>query len=85
MEKDELEALNVIIEGSKNEASDKGGYLQVLHSPNITQTVQGVQFINMGRSGEYDHFVSSLNRNASILESVVELQLNFVLLFDLHI
>jgi len=50
---------NVIIEGSSNEASGKGGYLQVLHTPNVTQTVQGVQFLNMGRSGEYDHFVSS--------------------------
>jgi hypothetical protein len=52
---------NVIIEGSNNEANGKGGYLQVLHTPNVSQTIQGVQFKNMGRLAEVDHFVSSLS------------------------
>jgi len=48
---------NVVIEGSANEAIGKGGYVQVLHTPNISQIIQGVQFLNMGRISEYDHFV----------------------------
>jgi len=49
---------NVIVEGFMDEATGKGGYFQVLHTPNVTQTIQGVRFVNMGRSGEYDRFVS---------------------------
>ena len=49
---------NVVIEGSNNEGNGKGGYVQVLHTPNISQTIQGVQFVNMGRLSEFDHFVS---------------------------
>ena len=49
---------NVVIKGSNNEANGKGGYRQVLHTPNISQTIQGGQFISMGRLGEFDHFVS---------------------------
>ena len=72
---------NVIIEGYKNEASGKGGYLQVLHTPNITQTVQGVQFMNMGRLGEYDHFVSSSN-HAWIFQFVVICSLNILFILS---
>ena len=50
---------NVIIEGDEGE-DDKGGYMQVLHTPSIAQKIQGVEFLNMGRMGEEDKFVSCL-------------------------
>jgi len=57
---------NVIIEGSNNEMNGKGGYLQVLHTPNISQTIQGVQFINMGRVGEFDRFAIQILYSGSV-------------------
>ena len=50
---------NVVIEGEDGE-NNKGGYMQVLHTPNIAQTVQGVEFRNMGRRGKLDRYVSAL-------------------------
>jgi len=57
---------NVVVEGSYNEASGKGGYFQVLHTPDISQTVQGVQFLNMGRLGEFDHFALQILYSGSV-------------------
>lgn len=48
---------NVIIEGQSGEY-DKGGYMQVLHTPGIAQSIQGAMFSNMGRRTEVDRFVS---------------------------
>ena len=48
---------NVIIEGETGEYR-KGGYMQVLHTPTIPQTLQGIEFVNMGRRSEADKFVS---------------------------
>ena len=48
---------NVVIEGEEGE-NNKGGYMQVLHTPNVAQTIQGVQFRNMGRRGEVERYVS---------------------------
>ena len=50
---------NIIIEGDEGE-DNKGGYMQVLHTPSIAQKIQGVEFLNMGRMGEEDKFVSCL-------------------------
>ena len=49
---------NVIIQGDAGEFQ-KGGYMQVLHTPDVGQTIQGIEFVNMGRSGEIDRFVST--------------------------
>ena len=49
---------NVIIQGDAGEFQ-KGGYMQVLHTPDVGQTIQGIEFLNMGRSGEIDRFVSA--------------------------
>ena len=49
---------NVIVQGHEGQ-DGKGGYFQVLHTPNMSQSVQGVEFINMGRRSEVDRFVSS--------------------------
>ena len=48
---------NMIIKGEEGE-DNKGGYMQVIHTPNITQKIQGIEFQNMGRRGEADRFVS---------------------------
>lgn len=48
---------NIKVEGA-NDENNKGGYMQVLHTPNITQQIQGIEFFNMGRMGEFDRFVS---------------------------
>ncbi len=52
-----LVSRNVIIEAS-NEEEQKGGYMQILHTPDIVQKIQGIEYINMGRRGEVDRFVS---------------------------
>ena len=50
---------NVLIEGADDEEdSSKGGYLQILHTPDVVQLIDGVEFQNMGRKSEYDRFVS---------------------------
>lgn len=49
---------NVEIQGEAGEEW-KGGYMQILHTPSIAQTIQGVEFTNMGRMGEQDRFVSA--------------------------
>ena len=49
---------NVIVQGDEGEYR-KGGYFQVLHTPNVSQSVQGVEFVNMGRRSEVDRFVSN--------------------------
>lgn len=49
---------NVKIEGDEGE-DRKGGYMQVLHTEYVAQIVQGVEFVNMGRLGEVDRFVSA--------------------------
>ena len=49
---------NVIIEGEAGEEK-KGGYMQVLHTPNVAQTIQGVEFRNMGRRNEAERYVSA--------------------------
>ncbi len=51
---------NIKIEGDDDEEDKKGGYFQVLHTPGIAQTVQGVEFLNMGRKSEVDRFVSEI-------------------------
>lgn len=52
---------NVIVEGVKEvDEDDKGGYMQVIHTPDIPQKIQGVWFINMGRKSEVDRFVSNI-------------------------
>jgi len=48
---------NVIIEGADDEGnSQKGGYLQILHTPEVVQILDGVEFLNMGRKSEHDRF-----------------------------
>ena len=53
---------NVIIKGDEGE-DNKGGYMQVLHTSNLAQNIQGVEFQNMGRRGEVDRYVSILQNN----------------------
>ena len=48
---------NVKVQGD-NDEDNKGGYMQVLHTPNVTQVISGIEFTNMGRHGEEDRFVS---------------------------
>jgi len=50
---------NMIIRGDEGE-EDKGGYMQVLHTPDVAQLIQGVEFQNMGRKDEVDRYVSNL-------------------------
>lgn len=48
---------NIDIRGEEGE-SGKGGYMQILHTPSIPLTIEGVEFTNMGRLKEVDRFVS---------------------------
>ena len=50
---------NVRVQGDDDE-DNKGGYMQVLHTPDVAQLIQGIEFVNMGRMGEVDRFVSDL-------------------------
>ncbi len=50
---------NVIVQGESGE-DKKGGYMQVFHTSMIAQTIQGVEFKNMGRYAEVDKFVSDM-------------------------
>ena len=52
---------NLVIQGHEGE-DRKGGYFQVLHTLNVSQTIQGVEFVNMGRRSEVDRFVSDFLR-----------------------
>jgi hypothetical protein len=61
---------NIVIRGSFSEGAGKGGYFQVLHTPNISQVIQGVQFSNMGRLGEVDHFVRKTHEIACVFVCV---------------
>ena len=56
---------NVKIYGAKGEES-KGAYMQVLHTPNISQLVFGVEFFNMGRLSELDRFAIQLIYSGSL-------------------
>jgi len=56
---------NVKIYGAKGEES-KGAYMQVLHTPNISQLVLGVEFVNMGRLSELDRFAIQLLYSGSL-------------------
>ncbi len=49
---------NIKIEGDDDGEDRKGGYFQVIHTPGIAQTIEGVEFFNMGRRGERDRYVS---------------------------
>ena len=34
----------------------RGGYLQVLHTPNVAQVIEGVELTNMGQQGFKNRF-----------------------------
>ncbi len=53
----------IIVEGDNDEVK-KGGYMQFLHTPDVAQTISGVEFVNMGRVTEVDKFVSTSLRLA---------------------
>ena len=62
-----------------NDEDNKGGYMQVLHTPNVAQVISGIEFINMGRLGEEDRFVSQTpNFCLQILFIWIELTLLFL-------
>ena len=48
---------NILIKGDSDE-NEKGGYVQVLRTPEISQKINGIEFVNMGRKTEEDRFVS---------------------------
>jgi hypothetical protein len=58
---------NIQVDGDDDEYQ-KGGYMQVLHMPDISQTIQGVKFGNiMGRKSEVDRFVSDVITQVAVL------------------
>ncbi len=58
---------NVKIMSANDEGVEgKGAYFQILKTPNVTQKVIGVEFINMGRKGEEDRFPLQLLYSESI-------------------
>ncbi len=61
---------NIKITNSDDEDS-KGAYLQILKTPNVTQTINGVEFINMGRRGEPDRHPITLTYSDTIEGSVI--------------
>ncbi len=56
---------NIKITNSDDEV-EKGAYLQVLKTPNVTQKVIGVEFINMGRRKEDDRHPFQISYSESI-------------------
>lgn len=51
---------------SGTEETQKGAYLQVLHTPDIAQIIEGVEFDGMGRSGEVDRYPLQLLYSGSV-------------------
>ena len=48
---------NVKIEGEGGE-NNKGAYMKIMHTPNLSQIVEGVEVGSMGRNGEDNRYVS---------------------------
>jgi len=51
---------------SGTEEDKKGAYLQVLHTPDIAQIIEGVEFDGMGRAGEEDRYPLQLLYSGSV-------------------
>ena len=64
---------NIQIQGDDDE-DNKGGYMQVLHTPDVAQVIQGVEFVNMGRMGEVDRFVSCISSAAYFVLQFLSMQ-----------
>lgn len=47
---------NIKIEGEAGGTELQGGYFQVLHTPGIAQTIEGVEFTNMGQQQGKNRF-----------------------------
>ncbi len=47
---------NIKIEGESGGTPEQGGYLQVLHTPGVAQTIEGVEFVNMGQQKGNNRF-----------------------------
>ena len=56
---------NILIKGEDGE-DKKGGYMQILHTPNIAQRIQGVEFQNMGRYSEVDKYPLQLLYSSNV-------------------
>ncbi len=56
---------NVKIESDRDE-THKGAHLQLLKTPNVTQTISGVEFAWMGRIGQQDRFPITFLYSGSI-------------------
>jgi hypothetical protein len=50
---------NIKIVGD-DDGTDNGGYLQVFHTPNVAQVIEGVEFFNMGQLGRKNRFSMQL-------------------------
>lgn len=47
---------NIKIEGESSGSAHEGGYFQVLHTPGVAQTIEGVEFTNMGQQQGRNRF-----------------------------
>lgn len=47
---------NIKIEGKAGDSAREGGYLQVFHTPGVAQTIEGVEFTNMGQEQGKNRF-----------------------------
>ena len=78
---------NLIIEGDADGGSGRGGYMQVLHTPNIPQTIEGVRFVNMGRKAEVDKFVSDAklqHKYVTLISHIIQTHPHFETCFHRH-
>jgi hypothetical protein len=57
---------NIVIEAATDGVEGKGGYFQILNTPNLKQVILGVEFVNMGRRGESDRYAMQVLGSGSI-------------------
>ncbi len=55
-----LVSRNIVIEGESSDNPQLGGYFQVFHTPGVAQTIEGVEFINMGQQQGKNRFALQL-------------------------
>ena len=57
---------NIKIEGQAGGTVEQGGYLQVFHTPGVSQTIEGVEFTNMGQQKGNNRFPLQLLYNGNV-------------------
>ena len=61
---------NIKIYGAEDE-ENKGVYVQIIHTPKVSQLISGVDFFNMGRQSESDRFSIQLLYSGSLEGTII--------------